>query len=98
MKFEDLIDEVAQMDIEKGWVDGQVGDIAKSIMIESAELLEHFQWDDTVRLRGEVPEKNKTEIGKEMADILIYLIKMGKRLDIDLIQAAHNKVAEVKSR
>ncbi|WP_106793883.1 MazG-like family protein [Aquimarina sp. Aq78] len=99
MTFEDLKGKIIQMDENKGWSDGQPGDLAKSIMLESAELLEYFQWDDTIRFRGQkILSKNKNEIGKEMADILIYLIKMSNKMDIDLINVTINKIDEIQKR
>lgn len=99
MTFEDLKGEIIQMDKDKGWSDGQPGDLAKSIMLESAELLEHFQWDDTTRFRGqETQSKDKTEIGKEMADILIYLVKMSENMNIDLLEATSKKIQEINKR
>ena len=99
MKYKILKEQISQMDKDKGWVDAQPGDLAKSIMLESAELLEHFQWDDTIRLRNqEDPKRDKEAIGKEMADILIYLIKMSDRMDIDLLEAASNKIKEIYKR
>jgi len=59
---------------------------------ECGELLEHFQWlseDQSASLSGE----KKREVGREMADILIYLIRLSERLDIDLLAAAEEKIA-----
>jgi len=59
---------------------------------ECGELLEHFQWlteAQSVALAGD----KKTAVGQELADILIYLIRLAERLDIDLIAAAEAKIA-----
>ena len=99
MTFEELKNKIIQMDKDKGWSDGQPGDLAKSIMLEGAELLKHFQWDDTIKFKGqEIQSKDKTEIGKEMADILIYLVKMSKSMDIDLLEATSKKIQEINKR
>lgn len=68
---------------DRDWADLRPGDIAKSISIESAELLELFQWDskelDDVRKDSKLIEK----ISKELADVLIYALDMAVLLDID---------------
>ena len=44
-------------------------DLAKSIMLEGAELLEHFQRDNTLKNRGDtLAKKDKEELGHETAD------------------------------
>ena len=57
---------------------------------ECGELLEHFQWL-TEEQSMELSTEKKEEVSLEMADILIYLIRLSERLDIDLIDAAHQK-------
>ena len=58
---------------------------------EAGELLEHFQW---------LTEAQSTELSadKKLADLLIYLVRIAERLDIDLIDAAHRKIAINESR
>ena len=60
--------------------------LAISVSIEAAELLEHFQWTD------EVEPQEKEAIGHEMADVLLYLVRLADRLDIDLLEAAARKI------
>ena len=64
---------------------------------ESGELLEHFQWlseEASARLDAE----KKDQVALEMADILIYLIRLGERLEIDLVDAAYRKLAINQAR
>jgi len=70
-------------------------DLAISIMIEAAELLELFQW----RSEDEINELIKNEkfinaIKKEMADILIYFLSLADVLNIDLGIAVIEKLKE----
>jgi len=70
-------------------------DLAISIIIEAAELLELFQW----RSENEVNELVKNEkfvsaIKKEMADILIYLLSLADVLNIDLGTTVIEKLKE----
>ena len=65
--------------------------LSMALIAECAELVEHFQW-----LSGEqslhLPAGKREEVTLEMADILIYLIRMAERLDIDLLEAANRKI------
>ena len=64
---------------------------------EAGELLEHFQWlseDASTRLAVE----KKDQVAMEMADILIYLIRLSERLDVDLVDAAYRKMAINRAR
>lgn len=70
-------------------------DLAISICLEAAELLECFQWknrEEVVRFLAD--EENTARVGKEMADVLILLISMADVLGIDLVDAARAKLAE----
>jgi len=59
---------------------------------ECGELLEHFQWLSEEQSASLATEKRR-EVAFEMADILIYLIRLAERLDLDLLAAAAEKVA-----
>ena len=59
---------------------------------ECGELLEHFQWLSE-RQSAELPTDKKDAVALELADILIYLIRLAERLDIDLITSAQRKMA-----
>lgn len=58
--------------------------LAKSIVIESAELLEHFQWaDDSFDLQG---------VSQELADVLIYCYQLADVLGLEVEQIIHSKL------
>jgi NTP pyrophosphatase (non-canonical NTP hydrolase) len=64
---------------------------------EAGELLEHFQWlseDASTQLAVE----KRDQVAMEMADILIYLIRLSERLDVDLVDAAYRKMAINQAR
>ena len=63
-------------------------DLALSISIESAELLELFQWTT-----AEKAVENKYEsIEEELADILIYSYTLAEKLDMDIDEIIENKI------
>lgn len=65
--------------------------LAVSIVIEAAELLEQFQWKDEKAVEKHVRE-NREEIADELADVAIYLAELADNLGIDLVQAMNNKL------
>ncbi len=70
-------------------------DLAISICLEAAELLEHFQWKSPAEVSASVrSERQRLPIADEMADVLILLISMADVVGVDLIEAAKRKLAE----
>ena len=65
--------------------------LSMALIAEAAELVEHFQWL-TPEQSQTLSQDKRTEVSHEMADILIYLIRLSERLDIDIIKAANNKM------
>jgi len=59
---------------------------------EAGELLEHFQWI-TEEQSQNLDEDRKEAVALEMADIFIYLVRMAERLDINLLDAAWQKIS-----
>jgi dCTP diphosphatase len=65
--------------------------LAMSVMIEAAELGEHFQWLPTGQ-DAELAPGQRDRVALEMADVLLYLVRLADRLDIDLAAAARRKL------
>lgn len=73
--------------------------LAKSIIIEAAELLEHFQkHDGEAAMQKMTDQTAKREVAWEMVDIMYYLLMLAKTLDIDMVQVTHDKLEELASR
>jgi len=66
--------------------------LAMALIAECAELVEHFQWLTEEESKALSPEK-KAAVCLELADILIYLVRISDKLDIDLLDAARDKIA-----
>jgi NTP pyrophosphatase (non-canonical NTP hydrolase) len=73
-------------------------DMALSISIESAELLELFQWYNPTNEQVHSNKKLMKEIGSELADILAYMLGLANRLGIDLSSEFYKKVMMNKRR
>jgi len=67
--------------------------LAMAMIVEAAELVEHFQWATPEESQQPPPEK-LAAIRDEVADTLIYLVELADALDIDLIAAARDKIAK----
>lgn len=65
--------------------------LAVSIAIETAELLEHFQWKDKAQSERHAAE-NKQAVAEEIADVAIYLLELADNLGIDLEKAINEKL------
>lgn len=68
---------------ERGWNTITPSDMAKSISIEAAELLEIFQWDNKTMADTKADEKRMQKIKEELADVFIYCLDMAVLLEID---------------
>jgi len=65
--------------------------LSMALIVEAGELVEHFQWMKQSDSRA--LEKDKLEaVGEELADILVYLVRIAEQLDIDLISAVRKKM------
>jgi len=75
---------------ERDWARFQTPkNLALSISLEAAELLEHFQWT----LEDEPLSRDTIQaLSEEVADILIYLLLLAEKMGIDPVRAAHDKI------
>ena len=65
--------------------------LAMAMIVEAAELVEHFQWD-TSQESQQLTAKKREAVSHELADTFIYLLRIAEVLNIDLIQAANQKI------
>lgn len=65
--------------------------LSMALMVEVAELMEHFQWL-TEAQSAELPAEDKQAVGEELADILLYLVRLSDKLGVDLREAALHKL------
>jgi NTP pyrophosphatase (non-canonical NTP hydrolase) len=71
--------------------------LAMALAGEVGELLEHFQWLSEAQSSELAPDKQEA-VALELGDILIYLLRLGERLDVDVLDAAYRKMAINESR
>jgi NTP pyrophosphatase (non-canonical NTP hydrolase) len=65
--------------------------LSMALIAEAAELVEHFQWVEGERSHI-LADKTRQSVEEEVADILIYLVRIADKLDIDLYRAAERKI------
>ncbi len=82
--MEDLIKRIIKFRDDRDWKQFHSPEnLAKSIVIEAAELLEHFQWGNTF---------DSEQVSDELADVMNYCVLLADCLDIDLVQAMYKKI------
>lgn len=72
-------------------------DLAISLMMESSEVLEHFQWKNAGEIKRHLVAE-KEAISDELADVLVNVLLMCHYFDIDIIAAAHTKMAKNEAK
>jgi len=88
----DLIVAVNQFAEQRDWEQFHTPkNLAMALNVEASELMEHFQWLTQQQSSTLDPEKQEA-VAMEMADVLIYLVRMASQLDIDLLEAAQKKI------
>jgi len=90
--FAKLREEIRQFVAERDWDQFHTPkNLSSALCVEAAELLEHFQWLPT----GSGDELNPAKLQQvrhEMADVLVYLIRLADKLDVDLSAAVSEKM------
>ncbi len=66
--------------------------LAMAMIVEAAELVEQFQWDTPQESQQLTPEKREA-VSHELADTFVYLLRIAEVLEVDLIEAANQKIA-----
>ena len=96
MELKALENRMHEFVASKGWYDADSPkpqtprNLAASIAIEAAEILEHFQWRET--------PSDKDELAGELADVALYLLQLASIAGIDLEQAILDKLAQNQTR
>ncbi len=90
--MEDVIEDIRRFRDERDWKQfHNPKDLAISISIEAAELLEEFQWKSEPDVEKHVAEK-RDQISDEVADVAIYLFELADILGIDVKDAIRAKL------
>jgi len=96
MDIKQLTDEMNRFVRSKGWYEENSQrpqtprNLAISLALEAAEILEHFQWRDEI--------KDREELATELADVALYLLELASVTGIDLEKAVLDKLEVNKTR
>ena len=66
--------------------------LAMALATEAGELLEHFRWL-TEKESAALPQAEREAVALEIADVLLFLLRLADRLGIDPLAAADRKLA-----
>ena len=68
-------------------------DLALSLVLEAAEVIEHFQWKNENETKKYL-STNKDDVGEELADVLYWVLLMAHDIDVDLDKIFDQKMAK----
>ncbi len=96
--LEQLRARLAQFAEERDWNQfHNPKNLAMALVVEAGELVEHFQWL-TPDEASTLPSEQKTEVAMEMADVLMFLLRLADKMDVDLIAAAGEKLEQNRQK
>jgi dCTP diphosphatase len=91
--LDDLRERLRRFAAERDWEQFHTPkNLAMSVAIEAAEIMEHFQWLSTSQ-SANLDTAARHEVALEIADVLLYLVRLADVLDIDVAAAAREKIA-----
>jgi len=96
LTIKELTEQMHALVKSKGWYEADSKrpqtprNLAVSLSIEAAEVLEHFQFTDEI--------KDRDELGSELADVLLYLLQLASVSGIDLQDAVLKKIEKNQTR
>jgi len=90
--LQELKDLITKFSDERGWERHHTPkNLAISICLEAAELLEHFQWN-------EYQQKDKQKIADELADVMSYVVNFARVMDIDIATTFRDKLTRAEKK
>jgi NTP pyrophosphatase (non-canonical NTP hydrolase) len=93
-ELETLRDDLRKFSTARDWEQfHSPKNLAMALSAEAGELLEVFQWLTEEQSRNLEP-KAMAAVSEEIADVLLYLVRLGDQLGVDPVAAAQRKLAE----
>lgn len=96
LTIKELTEQMHALVKSKGWYEADSKrpqtprNLAVSLSIEAAEILEHFQFTEEI--------KDPEELGSELADVMLYLLQLASVFGIDLEDVVLKKIEKNKTR
>ncbi len=93
-EIQEMIDRILRFRDARDWRQFHNSkDVAISLVLEASELLEHFQWKSSEEVASHI-DTHRDELGKELADILYWVLLLCHDLDVDIKEAFFAKMEE----
>ncbi len=90
--FRQLAAKVKKFAAERDWDQfHSPKNLCMALSVECAELMEHFQWLTEEQSRS-IPPATMAEVKEELADVLVYAMRLSQVLGVDLLAAGHAKL------
>lgn len=91
-EIKEITEKIKKFRDERDWMQfHNHKDMALSLLLEAAEVLEHFQWKANDEIENYV-ENSRSDIADELADVAIYLFEFADNMKIDLAKAISDKL------
>lgn len=92
-RLDALRSKLAQFADERDWDQfHNPKNLAMALIAEAGELVEHFQWLSPQQAQN-LSAETKSEVELEIADVLLFLLRLADKLEIDPVVAAEKKMA-----
>jgi NTP pyrophosphatase (non-canonical NTP hydrolase) len=97
-EIKELIEKIIKFRDKRDWKQfHKPKDLAISLSLESAELLEHFQWKNEREIEDYI-KNSKEEIAEELADVLYWVLLMSNELNIDIVASFNRKMLKNENK
>lgn len=91
-QIHELTEKIKQFRDERDWLQfHNHKDMALSLVLETAEVLEHFQWKTPEEVERHA-HQHQEELADELADVAMFLLELADNLGIDLAEAIKQKL------
>jgi dCTP diphosphatase len=98
INIEDLTKRIIALRDARDWKQfHNAKDLALSLVLEAAEVMEHFQWKSKEEME-EYLKTNKKEVGEELADVLYWVLLMSHDFNIDILDALEKKIKKIEDK
>ena len=96
--IKELTEKIRKIAVDREWEQfHNPKDLAISLLLESTELLEHFQWRSGKELERYV-KTHKQEVAEEVADVVYWALRMSDVLGIDIKEVLEKKLVKIEKK
>ena len=96
--IKDITDRIVGFRNERDWKQFHtLKDMALSLTLEASEVVEVFQWKTNEQVQDELP-RTREELGRELSDVLYWVLLLAHDAEIDLRDAFEKKMRENESK